>query len=129
MALKRAEENGAVNFDENFACFVHHKKLGESSDQNDAQFLMTISILFTFLLFLSTTVAECLQSPSMLCPNPLQFLAPTHQPQSYQNRAYQSMKTNPLRGTLRKDPLCSTNAQVHLLSAWDIVAATVGLCI
>ena len=82
-----------------------------------------------FCFFSQLPVAECFQSPSMLCPNPLQCLSPTHQPQSYQNKAHQLMKANPIHRTKRKDPLCSTNAQAHLLSAWVIVAATVGLCI
>ena len=83
----------------------------------------------TFYFFFQLPMAKCFQSPSMLCPNPLQCLSPTHQPQSYQNRAHHLMKANPLCKTKRKDPLCSTKARAHLLSAWDILATTVGLCI
>ena len=78
--------------------------------------------------FLSTTVAECLQSSSMLRPNPLQWIAPTYQPQNHQNRVH-TVQENLLRGTLWKDPICSSSVAAHLLSAWDIIAATVGLCI
>ena len=49
--------------------------------------------------FLSTTMVECLQSSSMLRPNPLQWIASTHQPQNHQNRAH-TVKANPLRETL-----------------------------
>ena len=70
-------------------------------------------------------VAECFQSPSMLCPKPLQCLSPTLQPQSYQNSSHQFLFATPVRRTKRKAHLCSTNTRAHLLFAWTIVAATV----
>ena len=70
-------------------------------------------------------VAECFQSPSMLCPKPLQCLSPTLQPQSYQNSSHQFLFATPVRRTKRKAHLYSTNARAHLLFAWTIVAATV----
>ena len=82
-----------------------------------------------FCFFSQLPVAECFQSPSMLRPIPLHCRSPTQQPERYQNRAQQLMKANPVGRTKRKDPLCSTNARAHLLSAWVIVAATPHLCI
>ena len=70
-------------------------------------------------------VAECFQSPSMLCPKPLQCLSPTLQPQSFQNSSHQFLFANLVRRTKRKAHLCSTNAWAHLLFAWTIVATTV----
>ena len=82
-----------------------------------------------FCFFSQLPVAECLQSPSMLHPIRLQCRSPTHQPARYQNRAQQLITANPVGRTKREDPLCSTNARAHLLSAWVIVAATPHLCI
>ena len=62
-------------------------------------------------------MAECFQSPSMLCPKPLQCLSPTLQPQSYQNSSHQFLLATPVRRTKRKAHLCSTNARAHLLFA------------
>ena len=88
------------------------------SDQNDAQ---QSKRLWNSQL----PVVECFQSPSMLCPKPLQCLSPTLQPQSYQNSSHQFLFATPVRRTKRKAHLCSTNARAHLLFAWVIVAATV----
>ena len=82
-----------------------------------------------FCFFSQLLVAECFQSPSMLRPIRLQCRSPTHQPALGQNRAEQLITANPVGRTKRKDPLCSTNARAHLLSAWVIVAATPHLCI
>ena len=82
-----------------------------------------------FCFFSQLPVAECIQSPSMLRPIRLQCRSPTHQPALGQNRAQQLITANLVGKTKRKDPLCSTNARAHLLSAWVIVAATPHLCI
>ena len=72
---------------------------------------------------------RCLQcSSSMLCPLSNQWIAPTHQPKTHQNR-WNTYIANPLHGTNPPHPRCSSFDRAHLLSTWDVVVVTVGLCI
>ena len=57
---------------------------------------------------------RCLQCVWMLRPLPLQWIAPTHQLINHQNRGNMVI---PLSGTDEPNPLCSSYAQAHLLSA------------
>ena len=61
---------------------------------------------------------RCLQYALILRPLPLQWIAPTHQLINHQNRGNTVI---PLSGTNELDPLCSSFAQAHLLSTWDIL--------
>ena len=61
---------------------------------------------------------RCLQYASILRPLPLQWIVPTHQLINHQNRGNTVI---PLSGTNELDPLCSSFAQAHLLSTWDIL--------
>ena len=75
--------------------------------------------------FLSTTVAECLQCSVWILFNEL-HLPTNHKTVKTEHTQYKQTHYAELS---EKDPLCSSFARAHLLSAWDIVAATVGLCI
>ena len=121
--------NGTLNSDENGACTVHCiSTIWRIILSKRCAALNGYFHYLQLSSFLSTTMAECLQSSSMLRPNCLQWVAPTHQPQNHQIIAH-TVQANPLRETLWKDPLCSSFARAHFLSAGDIVATTVGLCI
>ena len=67
-------------------------------------------IFFSFLLFSQLPWQNVCKA--MLRPNPLQWIAPTHQPQNHQNKAH-TVIANPLHGTCSPDPLCSSFAQAH----------------
>ena len=127
--------NGVLNSDKNDACAVNCTSTAwriiwskRCAALNDYFHSLQLSY------FLSTTMTECLQSSSMLRPNRLQWVAPTHQPQNHQNRAH-TVQANPLRGTLWKDSLCFPSLELtfsllgtSLSSLW--VSAFIGkLCI
>ena len=128
MACACTMKNGALNDpNENGVCTVHCTSIATLWSKRCALFNGYFHSL-QLSSFFSTTVTECLQSSLMLCLDPLQWIAPTHQPQNHQNRAHM-VQANLLRENLWKDPLCSSFARAHLLFAWDIVAITVGLYI
>ena len=66
---------------------------------------------------------RCLQCSLMLHRLPLQWIAPTHQLINHQNKGNMVI---PLSRTTKPDPLYSSFAWAYLLSAWDVVTATVG---
>ena len=87
-------------------------------------------LIFTFsgFFFLSTTVAE-MSSMHFNAPSSSSSMNCTYPPTNNQQNRGNTVIANPLRETNEPDPLCSSFARAHLLSAWDVVAATVGLCI